>query len=335
MNRIRRKIVLLGVAVFSLLITLASTTYAFIVLNDEAKVSEVDFEIESQDGLLLSLDGKNFYQDLSYDMIAKAIIEAQGGTYTKDTDNILDNFSLSGVSLDTEGSAIKLTDGKPSFVKDSLVSGVDPEGINDIYYSHQYVEADKNSYITFDIWAKVMTNGVKEDEMKDYELFFSSRTEITGEVSTVSLVNSLTTQDKEYEAGEELEVNIVNAMRIAVVNSSVVTVFEPYQGLGSAAVEGASGANNPETNAMYTYYNNTHPLSPFASAAADNAQFDTVSDLYNTVLGDFEYEANEASDFHTLKYDFPTLLVVGSEGKGISPLVLKHCDYRVKIPMDV
>lgn len=45
-------------------------------------------------------------------------------------------------------------------------------------------------------------------------------------------------------------------------------------------------------------------------------------------------EANESVDFNTLKYDFPTLLVVGSEGKGISPLVLKQCDYRVKIPME-
>lgn len=45
-------------------------------------------------------------------------------------------------------------------------------------------------------------------------------------------------------------------------------------------------------------------------------------------------EANESVDFNTLKYDFPTLLVVGSEGKGISNLVLKQCDYRVKIPME-
>lgn len=45
-------------------------------------------------------------------------------------------------------------------------------------------------------------------------------------------------------------------------------------------------------------------------------------------------EANESVDFNTLDYNFPTLLVVGSEGKGISQLVLKQCDYRVKIPME-
>ena len=44
--------------------------------------------------------------------------------------------------------------------------------------------------------------------------------------------------------------------------------------------------------------------------------------------------SSKFEDFNKLDYDFPTLLVVGSEGKGISPLVLKQCDYRVKIPME-
>jgi 23S rRNA (guanosine2251-2'-O)-methyltransferase len=29
----------------------------------------------------------------------------------------------------------------------------------------------------------------------------------------------------------------------------------------------------------------------------------------------------------------PTLLVIGSEGKGISRLVLEQCDFKVKLPM--
>ena len=33
-----------------------------------------------------------------------------------------------------------------------------------------------------------------------------------------------------------------------------------------------------------------------------------------------------------LKYDFPVALVIGSEGKGVSQLVLKNSDYIVKIP---
>ncbi len=45
----------------------------------------------------------------------------------------------------------------------------------------------------------------------------------------------------------------------------------------------------------------------------------------------------EATDdskmYNEMKYDMPICLVVGSEGKGISSLVKKNCDFLVKIPM--
>lgn len=44
-------------------------------------------------------------------------------------------------------------------------------------------------------------------------------------------------------------------------------------------------------------------------------------------------EAHESSDFREVNYDMPVVIVVGSEGKGISSLVLKQCDFRVRIPM--
>lgn len=37
-------------------------------------------------------------------------------------------------------------------------------------------------------------------------------------------------------------------------------------------------------------------------------------------------------DYQTLKYDFNVALVIGSEGQGVSRLVLKNSDYVVKIP---
>ena len=36
--------------------------------------------------------------------------------------------------------------------------------------------------------------------------------------------------------------------------------------------------------------------------------------------------------YSSIKYDFPVVVVIGSEGKGVSSLVLKHSDYIVKIP---
>ncbi len=37
-------------------------------------------------------------------------------------------------------------------------------------------------------------------------------------------------------------------------------------------------------------------------------------------------------DYNKLTYDFPVALVIGSEGKGVSQLVVKNSDYVVKIP---
>ena len=37
-------------------------------------------------------------------------------------------------------------------------------------------------------------------------------------------------------------------------------------------------------------------------------------------------------DYSSIKYDFPVVVVIGSEGKGVSSLVLKNSDYIVKIP---
>jgi len=38
-------------------------------------------------------------------------------------------------------------------------------------------------------------------------------------------------------------------------------------------------------------------------------------------------------NYNEISYDFPTALVIGSEGNGISQLVLKNSDYIVKIPL--
>ncbi len=37
-------------------------------------------------------------------------------------------------------------------------------------------------------------------------------------------------------------------------------------------------------------------------------------------------------DYAQIKYDFPVALVIGSEGKGVSSLIIKNSDYVVKIP---
>ncbi len=44
-------------------------------------------------------------------------------------------------------------------------------------------------------------------------------------------------------------------------------------------------------------------------------------------------DMDNARDYREGMYDSPTVLVIGSEGKGISPLVKKQCDYMISLPM--
>ena len=45
-------------------------------------------------------------------------------------------------------------------------------------------------------------------------------------------------------------------------------------------------------------------------------------------------DMDHARDYREGIYDVPICLVIGSEGKGISPLVKKQCDYMVSLPME-
>ena len=44
-------------------------------------------------------------------------------------------------------------------------------------------------------------------------------------------------------------------------------------------------------------------------------------------------EAHNSVDYREVDYSGKIVLVVGSEGKGISRLVIENCDYKVKLPM--
>lgn len=77
-----------------------------------------------------------------------------------------------------------------------------------------------------------------------------------------------------------------------------------------------------------------------ASGALEYVKVAEVTNLVNTIkkLKDKGYwivgaDGNCDSLYTDLKYDFNTVLIIGSEGKGISRLVKEECDYIVKLPM--
>jgi 23S rRNA (guanosine2251-2'-O)-methyltransferase len=43
--------------------------------------------------------------------------------------------------------------------------------------------------------------------------------------------------------------------------------------------------------------------------------------------------SNDAIDYQKIKYDYKSIIIVGNEEKGISPLLKKTADFQIKIPM--
>lgn len=77
-----------------------------------------------------------------------------------------------------------------------------------------------------------------------------------------------------------------------------------------------------------------------ASGAVEYVKIVEVNNIVNTLkkLKDNGYwivgsDGMADTYYNELKYDMNTVLVIGSEGEGISRLVKQECDYMVKLPM--
>lgn len=84
----------------------------------------------------------------------------------------------------------------------------------------------------------------------------------------------------------------------------------------------------------------TDTVAKVAQGAVDLVKIVRVTNLVNTIKkmkskGFWIVGADncESVDYRTVPSDRPLVVIVGSEGKGISRLVLDECDYRVKIFM--
>ena len=59
----------------------------------------------------------------------------------------------------------------------------------------------------------------------------------------------------------------------------------------------------------------------------------TIKDLKKKGYWIVGTDGNSSQLYTDIKYDFNTVLIIGSEGKGISRLVKEECDYVIKLPM--
>lgn len=107
--------------------------------------------------------------------------------------------------------------------------------------------------------------------------------------------------------------------------------------LRSADASGVSGIIIPKHGSVSL----NATVAKVSTGAIDTVPTCTVTNLSQTLetlkeKGYWIYGSeftDQAQDYRSVKYGSKACLVIGSEGHGISRLVLKHCDVVVKIPM--
>ena len=70
----------------------------------------------------------------------------------------------------------------------------------------------------------------------------------------------------------------------------------------------------------------------FVPVALINSVQQTIQKLKDEGFWIVSTDGEAKIDYNQIEFDFPTVLVIGSEGKGVSQLVVKNSDYVVKIP---
>ena len=105
--------------------------------------------------------------------------------------------------------------------------------------------------------------------------------------------------------------------------------------LRTADAVGAHGVIFKKTHAVGL----TPTVAKVSAGAIDTVRCAAVTNLSRTVeeLKKQNYwivgTDMDGQDYRSLNYDFPTVLIIGNEGKGISRLLREKCDYVVSIPM--
>ena len=105
--------------------------------------------------------------------------------------------------------------------------------------------------------------------------------------------------------------------------------------LRSADVFEASGIILPKHNSVSlnaTVAKTSAGAINYVPVAIVNNLNQAIATLKNEGYWVVSTDGSATIDYSSIKYDFPAVIVIGSEGKGVSSLVLKNSDYIVKIP---
>jgi hypothetical protein len=290
MKKLRRKLLLSIIMLGLTVITVTSTTLAWFANNQTAWVDEFELEIENVEGLLISVDGENFYSSVSNDDLIKAIIAKK------------DNLDIND---------LELADVKEEFLKIRLASvttkdlksfyTIDNKKVSNNYY--ELKEAPKGSYIEFDLYFRIVSD---DDNVAggNNVLSIASDSYIKSEARAVKLVNELRSKGVTYHSGESIAVNPADAIRLGIKvhdKDETTLIYEPNLGLGSYAIEGEDVLDDdydinydPTENAMLTYFNNLNEYKLAPIKATDKEYYKNTKKFDdNTIISNFEIKEDK------------------------------------------
>ena len=200
---------------------------------------------------------------------------------------------------------------------------------NIVYGKNSFFEALQNKRI-------IMAYVLKDDEIKDYRIPYK----IVDRKTLDKMSKSGNHQGYLAEV-KEFKMSTVDDM-IKDKNGLIVILdgLEDVHNLGAIVrtcdCAGVDGVIYKTHNSVKV--NDT--VAKVACGALEYVKVAEVTNLVNTIkhLKDKGYwvvgsDGSGEQLYTDLKYDFNTVLIIGSEGKGMSRLVKEECDYIVKLPM--
>lgn len=234
-RQITRKLIMAITAAATAAITLGASTYAWFSRNSNVWVEETDLYLDSYDGLLISLDGKSFSQDISSDDLKKKLT---GIDNVEEAKEAYSKFDLIGTTVNQEenSEAIKRTDaGDVEFVHD-VVDYNENEYLSNISIFNQNVLVAKVTVVTSD--NQIVSMIAKDEEDNDL---------------TIDDSNALNGEYILRNSSDELVAIITNFSISGYVNSALratgslgdsLDVYVDYKDIGYSHDDVVSIANN-------------------------------------------------------------------------------------------
>lgn len=208
------------------------------------------------------------------------------------------------------------------------------------------------------VYGKNVVKRLLEDKSKIYEIYLSIDDEYINKLAKKSniklikmdkkkldkLVNSTNHQGVIAKIDEYKTTDLNDILSSVPRNEKgliiVLDEIEDPHNLGailrSADCVGVHGVIIKKNNAVGL----TPTVAKVSAGAINTVKVASVTNISTTLkqLKDEGYwvvgtDMENAQDYRALKYDTNIVLVIGNEGKGISPLVKKQCDFMVKLPM--